>query len=262
MKTALFIILYITTLSAFAQVDTTSTGLLKKKPVELKEVVVKSHRIISKADKFVMSVPMNDNKNGEELLRQAPSVVLNGKDITINGEGGTKVFVNDREIRLDGENLIAYVRSLSSKDIDRIEVQSMANASDDANAKGGVIRIKLRHKADDDYQSNLTLKNMTSAQTDGIRPSASFSMHQGKWDFYTFGSGTWTMRDKGTIGSTRQYKNDTDGFTSTGDISLPAKNFNLYAGAFFAIDSIRSIGAEVGYFNNYTDMKTVSNSVS
>ena len=260
MKTALFIILYITTLSAFAQVDTTSTGLLKKKPVELKEVVVKSHRIISKADKFVMSVPMNDNKNGEELLRQAPSVVLNGKDITINGEGGTKVFINDREIRLDGENLIAYVRSLSSKDIDRIEVQSMASASDDANAKGGVIRIKLRHKADDDYQGNLTLKNMTSAQTNGIRPSASFSMHQGKWDFYTFGSGTWTMRDKGTIGSTRQYKNDTDGFTSTGDISLPAKNFNLYAGAFYAIDSIRSIGAEVGYFNNYTDMKTVSNS--
>lgn len=100
MKTAIFIILNIITVSAFAQVDTTKTGLLKKKPVELKEVVVKSHRIISKADKFVMSVPMNDNKNGEELLRQAPSVVLNGKDITINGEGGTKVFVNDREIRL------------------------------------------------------------------------------------------------------------------------------------------------------------------
>lgn len=260
MKATIFIILNILTTSAFAQVDTTKTGFLKKKPVELKEVVVKSHRIISMADKFVMSVPMNDNKNGEELLRQAPSVVLNGKNITINGEGGTKVFVNDREIRLDGENLIAYVRSLSSKDIDRIEVQSMANASDDANAKGGVIRIKLRHKTEDDYQGNLTLKNMASAQTNGIRPSASFSMHKGKWDFYAFGSGTWTMKNKGTIGSTRQYKKDTDGFTSNGNISVPAKNMNIYAGAFYAIDSVRSIGAEVGYFNNYTDMQTISNS--
>lgn len=260
MKATIFIILNILTTSAFAQVDTTKTEFLKKKPVELKEVVVKSHRIISMADKFVMSVPMNDNKNGEELLRQAPSVVLNGKNITINGEGGTKVFVNDREIRLDGENLIAYVRSLSSKDIDRIEVQSMANASDDANAKGGVIRIKLRHKTEDDYQGNLTLKNMASAQTNGIRPSASFSMHKGKWDFYAFGSGTWTMKNKGTIGSTRQYKKDTDGFTSNGNISVPAKNMNIYAGAFYAIDSVRSIGAEVGYFNNYTDMQTISNS--
>lgn len=85
MKSTIIIILNIITVSAFAQVDTTKTGLLRKKPVMLKEVVVKSHRIISKADKFVMSVPMNDNKNGEELLRQAPSVVLNGKDITING---------------------------------------------------------------------------------------------------------------------------------------------------------------------------------
>ena len=261
MKSTIIIILNIITLSAFAQVDTTKTGLLRKKPVMLKEVVVKSHRIISKADKFVMSVPMNDNKNGEELLRQAPSVVLNGKDITINGEGGTKVFVNDREIRLDGENLITYVRSLSSKDIDRIEVQAMASASDDANAKGGVIRIKLRHKTKDDYLGNITLKEMVSDKTNGTRPSASFSMHKGKWDFYTFGSGTWTMKDKGETSSARLYKNGTNGFTSTGNISQPAKNLNIYAGAFYAIDSVRSIGAEVGFFNHYTDLETTSNSI-
>ena len=42
--------------------------------------------------------------------------------ISINGSSGTKVFVDNREIKLTGEMLIGYLRSLKSDDIARVEV--------------------------------------------------------------------------------------------------------------------------------------------
>ncbi|MBP7358631.1 MAG: TonB-dependent receptor [Prevotella sp.] len=258
MRIALSIILYMCVAYCNAQTDTTSTGIINKEPIKLNEVVVESHRIISNADKYIMHVPVNENKDGEELLRQAPSVVFNGNDITINGEGGTKVVVNGREIRLQGDNLINYIRSLNSKDIERIEVQPMAGASDDADAKGGIIRIMLRHKQKNDNQGNIAIKNMVSNKSYSVQPSASFNMHNGKWDFYAFGSNTWTTKDKGVLKSTRIYQNEENKFESHGDINQPSNNVNVCAGAFYNIDSVSSIGAEVGYFRNYNDMKTDS----
>ena len=85
-------------------------------------------------------------------------------------------------------------------------------------------------------------------------------MHQHKFDFYTFGSGSWTTRDKGTIFATRLYKNNTNHYSSFGDVNTPANNQNICAGAFYEIDSLRTIGAEVGYFHDYTDMETSSDS--
>ena len=134
-KYNLLIGLVICALPCNAQKDSTKMATFNKEPIQLKEVVVKSQNLIVKADKITKIISINENKNGEELLRQTPSIALNGKDITINGSSGTKVFVNDREIRLSGDNLISYIRSLSSKDIESIEVLPVAGASYDADER-------------------------------------------------------------------------------------------------------------------------------
>lgn len=260
MKNSLLLGLVICALPCNAQTDSTNVVTLNKEPIQLKEVVVKSQSVINKADKIIKIISNNDNKNGEELLRQTPSIALNGKDITINGCSGTKVFINDREVRLTGDNLISYIRSLSSKDVASIEVLPVAGASYDADARGGIIRIKLRRKFTDDYQANVAVKGMISDKSFATLPSYSFNMHQHKFDFYTFGSGSWTTRDKGTIFATRLYKNNTNHYSSFGDVNTPANNQNICAGAFYEIDSLRTIGAEVGYFHDYTDMETSSDS--
>lgn len=241
-----------------AQTDSTNMTTLNKEPIQLKEVVVKSQSIISKADKFIKIISINENKNGEELLRQTPSIALNGKDITINGSSGAKVFINDREIRLSGDNLISYIRSLSSKDIESIEVFPVAGASYDADARGGIIKIKLRHKHTDDYQGSIAVKGMASDKSFAMRPSYSYNMHQHKLDFYTFGSGSWTTSDRGSILGTRYYRDNINHYSSFGDVNTPANNQNISAGMFYEIDSLRTIGAELGYFHDYTDMNTNS----
>lgn len=72
----------------------------------LREVVVRAKNIERKADRFIMSVMPSAGKDGTELLSQAPGVWLSDGTIPINGAQGAKVFVDDREIRLTGEELL------------------------------------------------------------------------------------------------------------------------------------------------------------
>lgn len=232
-----------------------------REPIKLEEVVVKSNKILSTGDKFVLRVARDDNKNGEQLLRQAPSVVVSRDDISIFGMGGTKVYVDNREVRLSGEKLIAYLRTLSSKDIERIEVQTFADASTDANAKGGVVRIIMRRKQDDGIQGNISLKSEKADRASVGLPSASLNSHHGKWDFYSSASDAWHSKDNGSSDNVRDYHNGTDRFNSKGSISQPQNDFNVSAGAICKIDSLRSIGAEIGCFGNHVNLKTASTSV-
>lgn len=86
----------------------------------LREVVVQAKNIERKADRFIMSVMPSAGKDGTELLSQAPGVWLSDETISINGAQGTKVFVDDREIRLTGEELLAS----SSSPVKRISRSS------------------------------------------------------------------------------------------------------------------------------------------
>ena len=60
----------------------------------LQEVVVRTSPVKRKADRFILSVPPAQNKDGVELLQQAPGVWLSDERISINGSSGTKVYVD------------------------------------------------------------------------------------------------------------------------------------------------------------------------
>ena len=147
----------------------------------LREVVVQAKNIERKADRFIMSVMPSAGKDGTELLSQAPGVWLSDETISINGAQGTKVFVDDREIRLTGEELLAYLRSLKSEDIKRIEVIPIAGVEYEASTKGGVIKISLRRRPDNGMQGYVSLGTSLSPFLQGYIPSASVNARVGKW---------------------------------------------------------------------------------
>ena len=136
-----------------------ATLVLATSSLALNEVVVQARSIERKADRFVMSVQPASGKNGTELLAQAPGVWLTGSSVSINGASGTKVFVDSREIKLSGEELVNYLRSLRSEDIRRVEVVPVAGSEYDANAQGGVILISLRRRPDNGMRLALSVLN-------------------------------------------------------------------------------------------------------
>ena len=125
---------------------------------QIEGVVVKAQLIRREADRFVMDVanaPAAIGKDGVELLERAPGVWMDNERISINGKSGTKVFVNDRELRLEPEQLTTYLRSLRAEEIQKIEVIPTTGADHDADATGGIIRITLRKQREIGMQGSL-----------------------------------------------------------------------------------------------------------
>lgn len=117
---------------------------------ELSEVVVIASRPILevKPDKLVFNVEGSVNASGSdalELLRKAPGVVLDNNDnISLAGKNGVKIFINGKPSPLSGDDLISYLRSLNSDDIDNIEIISNPPAKYDAEGNAGIINIVMR----------------------------------------------------------------------------------------------------------------------
>lgn len=224
--------------------------------IELKEVVVRGTRISHHFDKVIVSVSRDVNKTGEELLQQVPSVTLTDKDIAINGMGGTKIFVDDREIKLSGEQLLSYLRSLSSKDILRIEVMNMSDVSNDADLKGGIIHIRLRHRSFDGIMGSIMLTSSCSPSLRGASLSSFWDAKFKRWSFFSNVTFTPTWKDKGNVGSDRVYHSLPYYFASDAHLSQPHYNIGIRSGIFYSIDTLRTIGASLDCLWDDMDIRT------
>ena len=125
------------------------TLTMQEASTEIGEVVVKAQMIRREADRFVVDVANSDSaigKDGEELLRQSPGVWIQDDNISVNGASGTKLYVNEREMKLSGADLLNYIRSLKAEDIAKIEIVPQTGADHDANSSGGAIKITLRRR--------------------------------------------------------------------------------------------------------------------
>lgn len=213
----------------------------------LKEVVIQTSPVKRKADRFVLSIPPSINKDGVELLQQAPGVWLSDERISINGSSGTKVFVDNREIKLTGDFLMAYLHSLKSENISRIEVLPMAGADKDANAQGGAIHIYMRHRADQGLQGSLSTTNAFASSLQSYQPGANLNFHSGKWDVYTSLSATLTPQNKGELTAIRRYHTEDKDFSSKTDMKQPSRYGTVRLGGIYTIDTLNKVGVEMEY---------------
>ena len=109
-------------------------------------VVVSAQLIRREADRFIVDVANSTaslGKNGVELLERAPGVWITDDKISINGKSGSKVYINDREVKMSGEQLITYIKTLRAEEIQKIEVIPTSGADYDADSAGGIIKITL-----------------------------------------------------------------------------------------------------------------------
>ncbi|MDD3039920.1 outer membrane beta-barrel family protein [Bacteroides sp.] len=222
-------------------------SLNKDSIYQLQEVVIQTSLVKRKVDRFVQSVPTGLNKDGVELLQQAPGVWLSDERISINGSSGTKVYVDNREIRLTGELLIEYLHSLKSDDIARVEVIPMSGADKDANAQGGAIHIIMRRRMEKGLQGNLSMNTSFASSLQSYQPSGSLNFHSGKWDLYGFASGTLIPQNKGDLYTTREYINGEKDFSSRTLMKQPSRYGTVRTGAVYTMDDSNSVGVEFEY---------------
>ena len=119
---------------------------------ELKDVIVTARKqrslIKMESGKISISVAESDLANlgnSLDVLRHTPSVRLDNKgNLSLSALGNAAVYVNGKRIRLQGETLTAYLRTIPSSNIASITTSTNPNASYDSEGASGIIDIKLK----------------------------------------------------------------------------------------------------------------------
>ena len=225
--------------------------VLEEDSEKIDEVVVTAQLIRREADRFVVDIansPIAIGKDGEELLKSAPGVWIQDDKISINGASGSKIYLNDREVKMDNTQLIAYLRSLRAEDIQRIEVIPQSGADYDAASSGGIIKITTKKRLDSGLMGSASLVAQGAKGAYNIMPSVSLNYNRGKVNAY----GRAWMGTNGNYTNTAEHTNYTSG--SIIDAATSLDNSNMWGGAnigvVYDINDRHSVGGEV-QFNHY-----------
>ncbi len=225
--------------------------ILRPSSVEIEGVAVTAQLIRREADRFVVDVSNMTSalgKDGVELLESAPAVFINDDKISVNGKSGTKIYVNDRELKYSDEQLMVYLRSLKSEDIRSIEVIPQTGADYDADSAGGIIKITLKRKRDDGIMGNVSFSTRQSDLIHSYQPSASINYHSGKWTLNA--TGWYSNSDqRNIIDENTDYFADNKQLTANSTTVYHSQWGGANIGAIFDINDRHSLGAEVNYYD-------------
>jgi hypothetical protein len=123
---------------------------LKESSSELASVTVSSTKSFTeqKIDRTVVNVDAlisNAGTNALEVLEKTPGVIVDENGgITFKGKPGVLILIDDKPTYLSAADLAAYLRSLPSSQLDKIELMDNPPAKYDAAGNGGVINIKTK----------------------------------------------------------------------------------------------------------------------
>lgn len=150
----------------------------------LKEVVVKAPLIRREADRIILNVaanPLSANKDAQELLKTAPGVWATDEMLSIYGQGGTSVYIDDRKVNMSGNQLMTYLKSIQSSSIATIEIIPKAGAEYSADSSGGVIRINLKRNRVYGLNGSTGLNVTAGEYKQWINPFVNLGLHIGRW---------------------------------------------------------------------------------
>ena len=231
----------------------------------IESVEVKARLVRREADRFVVDVanaPAAIGKDGIELLERAPGVWIDGEKISINGKSGSKVYVNDRELRMEPEQLLTYLRSLRAEEIQKIEVVPTSGADYDADSAGGIIRITLKKRRENGVNGPVAFNTTQGEIVHRYNPSANINLHSGRVDFYASAWGSFG-KDETTTGEQTRYEAADKELNAHSSMKGRNRSLGASAGAVVEIDGRNSVGAEFEYWRNrngepndtYTDFR-------
>ncbi|MBF1470882.1 MAG: outer membrane beta-barrel protein, partial [Prevotella pallens] len=216
----------------------------------LQEIVVVASRIRNKGNKIIVQMREDENKTMDEVLASVPHVAVTESGISIDGRGKVKVLFNGHEVRMEGAALISYLQSLRSSDVSKVEVQTVADASQDANVQGGVINIILRKQKDNGL--NGSIENRLNLANAFFRNTAAVSVFSrwNKVNLYASFSNPITTKNDGEGRIKRVFNQPLYDYNSESRNSIPAKDYNWRVGGFADLSTRWNIGAEYAFTLN------------
>ena len=184
-------------------------GVIKLDPAaeNLDEVVIESEKpmIQVRADKTIFNVQNTINAAGDsgfELLRKAPGIIIDNNDnLIVEGKTGVLIYIDDKPSVLRGEDLVNYLKSIQSSDIEAVEIITQPSSKFDAEGNAGIINIKFKRDKSLGTNGSIT-SGLTYGEFARVNSSVSFNNRSKKTSFY----GTFSNRFGESLGFINLYR--------------------------------------------------------
>jgi iron complex outermembrane receptor protein len=141
----------------------TATITLKPATTTLKEVSIAARKpfIEQKPGKVVLNVDASVTNIGStvlEVLEKSPGVTVDRNGgIALQGKAGVLVLIDDKQTYLSGAELNNLLSSMSSSQVELIELMSNPPAKYDASGNAGVINIKTKKNKAKGFNGSFTI---------------------------------------------------------------------------------------------------------
>ncbi|NKI27944.1 TonB-dependent receptor [Arenibacter sp. 6A1] len=143
---------YIGNSSPFRRIELTSntaleTIFLENEMHALDEVFVVSNKptVVKKVDRLVFNIENTALSESDiwEVLKNTPSVFVMNEKITIKGESGVQIYINDKRVHLPQSDVLQLLSGTGASGVQAIEVITTPPAKYDAEG-GAIINIKMK----------------------------------------------------------------------------------------------------------------------
>lgn len=222
------------------------------------DVVITGNLITREADRFVMNnlseSVLAKGRDSYEMLRLAPSVYAdNSGGISINGRSGVKILINEREVRMTGEQLMNYLKAIPAENLQKIEVIPESGADYDADSASGIIKITLRRQRESGLSGSVAFGTHNSTQSPNytLGPNGNLNYKSGRWNLYgnlSLSTYTYNSGDKPMSEQTR-YDNGAE-LTSTTAMENGGTSGGGMVGAIYDLTEKSSVGVEYNLWHS------------
>ncbi len=234
---------------------------LKSSSTFLNEVTVTAARPVIKrlVDRVVFDTHnaiATAGGNALDLLREVPGLRVGQNSIDIIGKGGVKIYINDRETKLSGDELIDYLRSYDASQIQKVEVITPPPSKYDAAGNAGIINIRLKSRPKDYLGGTVSASYNAGEKENYGYGGVNLNISKGRVSSF-INAGT-TQGNYETREANRRYfaLNTWDGRT---DYKKYMQSYYGQAGVDFALERNWTLGLQAVYnHNNPKDSKAVS----
>lgn len=169
-----------------------------------------------------------------DVLRKAPGVIVdNQNNLIVEGKAGVRIFIDGRVSMLGGDDLVNYLKTLQSSDIEAIEIITQPSAKYDAAGSAGIINIRL--KKNQNYGTNGSVSGgYAVGMFAKYNAAASINHRTQKWNVFAGFSGN-KGKNRGYINFNRfqngyQYDQRSHNISDDG-------NYNLRGGIYYTASS-------------------------
>lgn len=224
--------------------------ILQQTSTVLKEVEVKAPLIRREADKIVLNVaanPLSADKDAHQLLKTAPGVWATDNSLSIYGQSGTTVYIDNRKVNMSGSRLMTYLRSIQSSTIASIEIIPKAGAEFSASSSGGVIRINLKPNRVDGLSGSAGLSTTIGEYKAWINPFANLGIHSGKWTVNLSGNMNGSPSDRHITHESSRNAISRLSLTGTSRYETKTLQGSLMLGVFYEPTDRDKVGLQIDY---------------